>query len=108
MNGESFLAYVEQVLLPTLSPGDVVVLDNLSTHRTAAVEAAFFRGGIRILFLPPYSPDLNPIENMWSKVKGLIRQHASRPLHGLMYAMIEALEAVTLDDCHGYFGNAGY
>jgi len=108
MDGESFLAYVEQTLLPALRPNDVVVMDNLSTHKTSAVEAAFARHGIRVLYLPPYSPDLNPIENMWSKVKALMRKHATRTLHGLMYAMAEAIDEVTTADCQGYFKNAGY
>ena len=108
MNEESFLAYAEQVLLPALEEGDVVVMDNLSTHKTASVEAAFAKQGIRILYLPPYSPDLNPIENMWAHVKNALRKGATRTLEGLMYAMAEALDAVTGDHCRGYFRNAGY
>jgi len=108
MDGESFLAYVEQVLLPTLEEGDVVVMDNLSTHKTASVEAAFGKRGVRVLYLPPYSPDLNPIENLWSQVKNALRKCAARTLEGLMYAMAEALDAVTEDDCRGYFRNAGH
>lgn len=108
MNGESFLAYVEQILLPALRPNDVVVMDNLSTHKTEIVVDAFQKKNIRILYLPPYSPDLNPIENMWSKVKTAIRQKAARTLNALMYAMAEALENVSKNDCLGYFKNAGY
>ncbi len=108
MNGDSFLAYGEQALIPALSPGDVVVMDNLSTRKAASVLAAFETHGAEALFLPPYSPDLNPIENMWPKVKSLIRRHASRTLHGLMYAMAEALEAVTPQDCRGHIRNARY
>jgi Transposase and inactivated derivatives len=108
MDGESFLAYVEQILLPALRPEDVVVMDNLSTHKTEAVAKAFLKKNVRVLYLPPYSPDLNPIENMWSKVKAVIRQHAARNLSALMYAMAEALETITESDCLGYFKNAGY
>ena len=99
---------MEQTLLPALRPDDGVVMDNLSTHKTLAVEAAFARQGIRVLYLPPYSPDLNPIENLWSKVKTLMRKHATRTLHGLMYAMAEAIDEVTTADCQGYFKNEGY
>jgi len=106
MNGESFQAYAEQVLIPALRPGDVVVMDNLSTHKTA--EAVFRKNNVRIVYLPPYSPDLNPIENMWSKVKTTIRSKAARTLHALMYAMAEALETVTTNDCQNYFNHAGY
>lgn len=108
MDGAAFLAYVEQFLLPELSADDVVIMDNLSTHKTEAIERAFSVAGKRLLYLPPYSPDYNPIENMWSKVKAAIRKTAARTLHGLMYAMAEALDSVTKNDCHGYFKNAGY
>lgn len=108
MDGAAFLAYVEQFLLPELSADDVVIMDNLSTHKTEAVECAFSAAGKKLLYLPPYSPDYNPIENMWSKVKTAIRRTAARTLHGLMYAMAEALESVTQNDCQGYFKNAGY
>ena len=108
MDGEAFLAYVEQVLIPALRPGDVVVMDNLSTHKTGAVTDAFRKHNVEVLFLPPYSPDLNPIENMWSKVKSVIKRQARRTLNSLMYAMAEALETVTESDCLGYFNNAGY
>ena len=107
MDGESFLAYVEQILLPTPEEGDGVVMDNLSTHKTAFVEAAFDKRGVRVLYLPPYSPDLNPIEKRWSQVKDALRKCAARTLEGLMYAMAESLDAVTGDDCRGYFRNAG-
>ena len=108
MNGEAFLAYVEQMLLPALLPDDVVVMDNLSTHKTGLVQAAFKRSAIRLLYLPPYSPDLNPIENMWSKVKAAIRHQEARNLNALMYTMAEAVELITQSDCMGYFENAGY
>lgn len=108
MNGESFFAYIEQILLPALHPDDVVVMDNLSTHKTEAIGELFTRYRTRLLYLPPYSPDLNPIENMWAKVKTKIRQSAARTLHALMYAMAEALDTVTGEDCCGYFKNAGY
>lgn len=108
MDGEAFLAYVEQILLPALRPDDVVVMDNLSTHKTDLVQNAFRRNAIRLLYLPPYSPDLNPIENMWSKVKAAIRRQEARSLNALMYTMGEAVESITESDCIGYFENAGY
>lgn len=108
MDGDAFLAYVEQFLLPELSTDDIVIMDNLSTHKTEAVECAFSVAGKKLLYLPPYSPDYNPIENMWSKVKTAIRRTAARTLHAPMYAMAEALESVTQNDCQGYFKNAGY
>lgn len=108
MDGNSFLAYSEQILIPSLQPGDVVVMDNLSTHKTTTAEKVFSQNNIRVLYLPPYSPDLNPIENMWSKAKTIIRKCAARTLHALMYAMAEALDAITVTDCQGYFKNAGY
>lgn len=108
MNGETFLAYTEQILLPALRPGDVVVMDNLSTHKTDLVQTAFKRRAIRLLYLPPYSPDLNPIENMWSKIKAAMRHKEARNLNALMYAMAEAVDSVTQSDCMGYFENAGY
>jgi len=108
MDEGAFLAYLEQNLLPALSADDVVVMDNLSTHKTEAVAKAFSAAGRKCLYLPPYSPDYNPIENMWSKAKASIRRTGARTLHGLMYAMAEALENITPQDCRGYFKNAGY
>jgi transposase len=107
MDEAAFLAYVEQNLLPALSPDDVVVMDNLFTHKTEAVESAFSAAGRKLLYLPPYSGDYNPIENMWSKAKTAIRRTGARTLHGLMYAMAEALEGVTQQACRGDFKNAG-
>lgn len=95
MNGDALLAYVEQMLLPALRADDVVVMDNLSTHKTELVQEAFKRHAIRLLYLPPYSPVLNPIENMWSKIKAAIRRQEARSLNALMYTMAEAIEAIT-------------
>ena len=78
MNGEMFLAWVRQGLAPTLRPGDVVILDNLSTHKIRGVREALEATGARLLYLPPYSPDFNPIEPMWSKIKQVLRTHAPR------------------------------
>lgn len=108
MDGFAFSAYVSQVLMPSLQTGDVVVMDNLSTHKTKEAESIFAQNGVRALYLPPYSPDLNPIENMWSKVKAYLRQKAARTLHGIMYAMTEAIESIAKEECSGYFNNAGY
>lgn len=108
MDGESFWAWVEPVLLPALGPDDGVVMDHRSTPKTAVVREAFARQGIAVLFLPAYAPDLNPIENLGSKVKSFLRRCASRCLESLMDAAAEALDAVTEDDDIDYFKNAGY
>lgn len=108
MDESAFLSYLEQTLFPALSPDDVVVMDNLSTHKTESVKNRFSAAGRGLFYLPAYSPDYNPIENMWSKAKAAIRRTGARTLHGLMYAAAEALEAVTRQDCRGYFENAGY
>ena len=108
INGELFVAYVEQILAPTLRPGDVVVMDNLSSHKVAGVGKAIRKAGADVLYLPPYSPDLNPIEKMWSKVKALLRSAAARTKDALDAAIAAALAAVTADDCRGWFASCGY
>lgn len=108
MDGPSFVAYLEQFLLPRLYAGDILVMDNLSTHKMAIVGRLCARFGVTALYLPPYSPDLNPIENMWSKVKEALRNLGARTLLSLSYGMAEALDSVSPQDCQGYFRHAGY
>jgi transposase len=105
MTGAWFLAYVQQVLVPTLRPGDVVVLDNLPAHKgTAAREAA----GATLLFLPPYSPDFNPIENAFSKLKALLRRAAARTIDDLWRTIATIIDTYTPHECANYFTAAGY
>ncbi|HQR90744.1 MAG TPA: IS630 family transposase, partial [Caulobacter sp.] len=108
MTGAWFLAYVEQILVPTLAPGDIVILDNLAAHKSAAARAAIEMAGARLLFLPPYSPDLNPIENAFSKLKALLRKAAARTVEQLWKAIAHAIDAFTPNECANYFAAAGY
>jgi transposase len=108
MGGAAFLAYVENVLAPTLSRGDIVVMDNLPAHKRPAVQAAIERTGARLKLLPPYSPDLNPIELAFSKIKAHLRKAAARSLPDLWDAIRNAIDAVTLSDCRAFFTAAGY
>ena len=105
---DSFLAYVERVLAPSLSPGDVVVLDNLAPHKHPQVQALVAARGARVVHLPPYSPDFNPIENMWSKVKAYVRKHRPRDEATLLQRLQEGLEGVTAKDVLGWFRHCGY
>ncbi|MGZ3294343.1 MAG: IS630 family transposase [Xanthobacteraceae bacterium] len=108
MNGNAFLAYVEQILIPTLTPGDIVVADNLSAHKVAGVREAIEAAGARLLYLPPYSPDFNPIEQLFAKLKALLRKAAERSVDGLWTRIASLLNAFTPDECANYFRNAGY
>lgn len=108
MNGPAFLAWVEQELAPTLSPGDIVVMDNLPAHKPAAVRAAIDRCGAELRYLPPYSPDLNPIEMAYSKLKALLKKAAARSVTALWDAIAAAIRRITSHDCLGYFTAAGY
>ena len=103
-----FLAYIEQVLTPTLKAGDVVVMDNLQPHKAAGVARLLGSVGAELRYLPPYSPDLNPIECMWSKVKTLVRASAARSFEALVESVGKAVAAVTPSDCRGFFQNCGY
>jgi transposase len=105
---ESFRAYVAQVLAPTLRPGDIVVMDNLSPHKSDPTLALIARAGAEVLFLPAYSPDLNPIEKMWSKIKGLLRGAEARTPADLITAIGQALAKVTAQDALGWFASCGY
>ena len=106
--GEVFCAYVEHVLVPTLSPGDIVILDNLSAHKNAKARELIESAGAQICFLPPYSPDLNPIERMWSKIKEHLRDTKARTQQTLEEAIAHALQKVTPQDARAWFNASGY
>lgn len=108
INGEAFLAYVRDLLVPTLSPGDVVIMDNLGSHRGKAVRQAIRQAGAKLIFLPKYSPDLNPIEQVFSKLKHLLRRAQARSYDGLLAAIAELLDTYTSQECANYLRNSGY
>jgi transposase len=108
MNGAAFRAYVEQVLVPTLSPDDSVVMDNLPAHRIGGVREAIENAGVRLVFLPQYSPDFNPIEMAFSRLKALLRKTAARSVEDLWRAIGEAIDAFTPGECQNYFAACGY
>jgi transposase len=108
MTGAWFLAYVQQVLAPTLTVGDIVVMDNLPAHKSAAVRKAIEATGAELRLLPPYSPDLNPIENAFAKLKALLRKAAARTVASLERAIAIAIDAFTTTECANYFAVAGY
>lgn len=108
MNGPAFLAYVEQVLVPTLSPGDIVVMDNLPAHKSTGVRTAIAAAGALLRLLPPYSPDFNPIEQAFSKLKALLRKVAARTIPDLWSAIADAIPCFTPRECANYFDAAGY
>lgn len=108
MDGAAFLAYVQQVLAPELGPGEVVVMDNLPAHRVAGVRQAIEARGAGVLYLPPYSPDFNPIELAFAKLKALLRAAAARTIPALWTAIAEAIERFTPEECRNYFAAAGY
>ncbi|UYZ08941.1 IS630 family transposase [Agrobacterium salinitolerans] len=108
MNGNVFLAYVEQVLSPTLQTGDVVVMGNLPAHKAAGVRDAIERAGAKLMFLPPYSPDFNPIENAFSKLKAMLRARAERKIDALWDAVGTLIPRFTSEECANYFRVAGY
>ena len=108
IDGDSFLAYVGQVLVPTLRTGDVVIMDNLGSHKNAAVREAIEGAGAELRFLPPYSPDFNPIENAFSKLKALLRKVAARTRDALWNAVATAMGAFTPAECANYFTATGY
>lgn len=108
VDGTAFEVYVRQVLGPTLRPGDIVVLDNLSAHRVTAVASAIRARGAQVHFLPPYSPDLNPIEQCWSKVKAGLRAAKARTFEALLEALKTVLQAVTRADAIAWFRHCGY
>ena len=108
MNGAWYLAYVQQVLAPTLKPGDVVIMDKLAAHKSTPVRDAIEAVGARLLFLPPYSPDLNPIENAFAKLKALLRKAAARSIEQLWDAIARIIQTYSPHECANYFAAAGY
>lgn len=108
INGERFQLYVEKLLVPTLGPGDIVVMDNLGSHKGKAVRRAIRAAGARLFFLPKYSPDLNPIEQLFAKLKHLLRKAAARTESTVCDAIGEILDTVIPQECRNYFVEAGY
>ena len=108
MNRSAFLAYVSRVLVPELKPGDVVILDNLPAHKGSRVRAAIEATGASLLYLPPYSPDFNPIENAFAKLKALLRKAAERTMDGLWRLIGQLIDTFTPHECVNYFTAAGY
>ena len=108
MNGECFLAWVEQMLAPTLRPSHTVVMDNLPAHKVAGVRQAIEARGATLLYLPPYSPDFNPIENAFAKFKAFVRKVAARTFDALETAAADALQQFKIDECLAFFTHAGY
>ena len=108
MDGEAFLVYVRCVLAPDLKPGDLVIMDNLPAHKVSGVRQAIEQSGAHLLYLPPYSPDFNPIEMAFSKLKALLRKAAARTIEDLWAAVAEILDDFTPEECLNYFAAAGY
>ncbi len=108
INGESFRTYVEKVLVPTLLPGDLVIMDNLGSHKGPAIRRAIRNAGARLFLLPKYSPDLNPIEQVFAKLKHLLRKAAARSRQTVCSAIGELLGTYTPEECANYFKNSGY
>lgn len=108
MNGACFLAYVERFLAPALRKGDVVVMDNLPSHKVAGVREAIERAGATLRYLPPYSPDFNPIEQVFAKLKALLRKAAARTFEALINAIAQALAEFKPQECANYIANSGY
>ena len=108
MDGEMFLAYVRQFLCPTLRPGDIVILHNLSSHKVSGVRDAIAAAGAMLLYLPPYSPDLNPVEKLFAKLKAVLRKAAKRSVEALWTKIGELLNTLSATECANYFTSSGY
>ncbi len=108
INGQCFRAYVEQQLVPVLKPGDIVIMDNLGSHKATAVRQAIQAAGARLWYLPPYSPDLNPIEQTFAKIKHWMRMEQKRTVEDTWRHLGQLLETLKPDECLNYFENAGY
>ena len=108
INGEWFLTYVRQFLVPTLRPGDVVIMDNLGSHRGKAVRKAIRQAGAKLIFLPKYSPDLNPIEQVFAKLKHLLRKAQARSCDALLQLVGQLLDTFKPNECANYLRNSGY
>jgi transposase len=107
-DAEVFRVYVEQVLRPTLHPGDIVIMDNLRAHKAAGIREAIEQTGARLQYLPPYSPDWSPIEPCWSKLKTALRTAKARTREALEHAIAQALATITVSDAHSWFHHCGY
>lgn len=108
IDGQSFLAWTRQMLVPTLSPGDIVIMDNLGSHKGQAVRRAIRSAGAKLFFLPPYSPDLNPIEQVFAKLKTLLRKADERTVEATWQRIGSLLDAFTPHECANYIKNSGY
>jgi transposase len=108
INRDAFETYIEKVLCPALQPDDIVIMDNLSSHKSPAVREMIEAAGARLLYLPPYSPDFNPIEKAFSKLKALLRKAAERTLEGLWTKIGDLIQLVIPDECRNYFTATGY
>ena len=108
IDGESFAVYVEKILIPTLRPGDIVIMDNLGSHKGKTIRRLIRSVGAKLLFLPKYSPDLNPIEQVFAKLKHLLRKAAARTVETICAAIGQLLGAFTKNECANYFKNSGY
>jgi putative transposase len=108
INGQRFLIYVEEVLVPTLRPGDIVIMDNLGSHKSDAVRKAIRKAGAKLIFLPKYSPDLNPIEQLFAKLKHYLRKAQERSADAVCSAIGTILDTITQQECKNYLAHAGY
>lgn len=108
MNGSMFLDYIQHKLVPTLHAGDLVIMDNLRCHKVKDVKEAIQQTGAQLLYLPPYSPDFNPIEMMWSKLKAILRKVKARTVDSLLAALPKAFQAISVSDIMGWFRESGY
>jgi len=108
IDGDSFRLYVEKVLLPTLRPGDIVIMDNLGSHKGKIVRQLIRSAGAKLFFLPKYSPDPNPIEQVFAKLKHFLRKAAARTVEAVYHAIGEVLQRFTPEECANYFANSGY
>jgi len=108
LNGELFSEYVREMLAPSLSEGDIVVIDNFSAHKVAGALEPIYQKGANVMFLPPYSPDLNPIELAWSKMKSILRKHKPRSMDELVSTMKAALDSLTMADISNWYKHYGY
>ena len=108
IDGDSFRLYVEKVLLPTLRPGDIVIMDNLGSHRSRIVRQLIRSTGAKLFFLPKYSPDLNPIEQVFAKLKHFLRKTAARTVEAVCLAIGQALQLFSAEECASYLVNSGY
>jgi transposase len=108
MDGVAFLTYIRRVLVPVLKPGDSVIMDNLPAHKVKGVREAIEAAGAYLIYLPPYSPDLNPIEKAFSKLKAILRKAAARTLEELWAAIASALDVFSPEECRNYFASCGY